>query len=210
MDQKRPADKRVNRVVLVIANLLLMALISVALGWLALSLLDVWSGHGKELTVPDVVGQNYVRAQEKLIAGGFQVEVADSVYDSRYGRGVVVDQNPHKDTRVKPGRLIYVTVNATSPKSVTVPRLTDISSRQARAILIGLGVKDIEEQLVMSEFKDLVLGARYNGKRLQPGARVPVNARIVLEVGDGMPEFDGIVDTMANAPAEHVEPLNLD
>lgn len=47
VDQKRPANKPANRVVLVIANLLLMALISVALGWLALSLLDVWSGHGK-------------------------------------------------------------------------------------------------------------------------------------------------------------------
>ena len=34
-------------------------------------------------------------------------------------------------------------------------------------------------------YKDLVLGAKWNGKQLMPGTRVPLNAKIVLEVGKG-------------------------
>lgn len=194
---------------LICLNLLLMTVIAVLLGWLALSWLDIWTGHGKESVVPDVKGMQFGAAETRLIDEGFIVEIADSVYDNRVKPGVVVDQNPRQNTRVKPGRLIYLTINAFSPKTVTVPRLTDISKRQARAILAGLGIKNVVEDTVISEFKDLVLGARCNGHRLMAGARVPVNSRIVLEVGDGMPGYDEDADTLADKTPEPVEKVDL-
>lgn len=187
-----------------------MVIVAVGLGWVALSWLDVWTGHGEEIVVPDVQGMKYDAAAEKLISEGFTVEIADSVYNSKVGPGVVVDQNPHKDTRVKPGRLVYITINAFTPKTVTVPRLTDISARQARVILNGLGIKNVREDTVISEFKDLVLGARYNGRRLMAGARVPINATIILEVGKGWDEEEILSDTLPSASTdEPVEKLDL-
>lgn len=207
MEQK----KKRSRWVLVAVNLAAMALVAVGLCWLALSWLDVWTGHGEEIVVPDVKGMKYATAVEKLNAEGFTVEIADSVYDTKAAPGQVVEQNPHKNTRVKPGRMVYITINAFTPKSVTVPRLTDMSARQAKVILQGLGIKKVREDTVVSEFKDLVLGARYNGRRLLPGARVPVTASIVLEVGRGWDEEEMLRDTL---PAEQrteepVERLDL-
>lgn len=181
----------------ILLNLLIMALVGLGLAWLALSWLDLWTGHGKEETVPDVRNQYYTAAISSLENQGFATEITDSVYDSHVRPGYVVDQNPRVNTKVKPGRLIYLTINALSPKSVTLPRLTDISSRQARAILEGLGIKNVSETEVISEFEGLVLGATYNGKRISAGARVPVNARIVLEVGSGIDPFAQPVDSMS-------------
>lgn len=205
---KQPNSK--GRWAIIVINLVAMVIVAVGLCWVALSWLDIWTGHGEEIVVPDVQGMKYDAAAEKLISEGFTVEIADSVYNSKAGPGVVVDQNPHKDTRVKPGRLVYITINAFTPKTVTVPRLTDISARQARVILNGLGIKNVREDTVISEFKDLVLGARYNGRRLMAGARVPVNATIILEVGKGWDEDEILSDTLPSTSIdEPVEKLDL-
>lgn len=202
---KKNPETKGQRIFKIILNLLLMAVIGVGLIWLALGWLNIWTGHGHEEVVPDVKGQSYENARMILEEAGLSVELSDSVYDSKARPGTVVDQNPKVNTRVKPGRTIYLTINAFSPKTVSVPALTDISSRQARSILEGLGITNVVEESVISEYKNLVLGARYNGKRLTAGARVPVNARITLEVGDGMPELpDSIAPTDSIASTEAV------
>lgn len=108
-----------------------------------------------------------------------------------------MEQNPKVGTKVKDGRLIYVTINAFSPKSVTVPGLTDISLRQAQSTLQGLGITNITIRQVESDFKDLVLKATRDGVPLAAGARIPVNARIVLEVGSGHITADTIDSSAA-------------
>lgn len=193
------------RIGLIIANLLLMGVVSVFLIWIALMWMDIWTDHGNEKTVPNVKGLYFDDARAKLEEAGLTVELSDSVYENNSRPGMVVEQNPKVNTRVKPGRTVYLTINAFSPKTVTVPSLTDMSSRQARSILEGLGIKSISEEMVISEYANLVLGARYNGHRLNAGARIPVNAHIVLEVGDGMPELpDSIAPVDSLAATEQV------
>lgn len=190
-------------------NLIIMLLVAIGLGWIALTWLDIWTGHGDEIVVPDVKGLSYVEAENKLVTDGFTVEISDSVYDSHVRPGYVVDQNPRRNTRVKPGRMIYLTINAFTPKSVTIPRLTDMSSRQARAILAGIGIKNITEESVVSEFKDLVLGVRCDDRHLQAGARVKISSHIVLEVGDGMFGSEISADSIGKNTSEPTERLDL-
>ena len=64
------------------------------------------------------------------------------------------------------------------------------------------------EKRVPSDFKDLVLGVRYKGTRLSPGARVPVNATLELEVGEGMAEIIE-ADSLAAEELNHSEQLDL-
>ena len=64
----------------------------------------------------------------------------------------------------------------------------------------GLGISDIREVPVVSEYEGLVLGAKFNGVALQPGARIPVSAVVTLEVGSGYTldeEIGAAVDTVA-------------
>lgn len=167
-------------------NILLMVLTGCALLWLSLLGLDLWTEHGKYKIVPDMKGYTYAQAVEALHAAGLQPELSDSIYDDKSGPGVVLEQSPKPNTKVKPNRTIYLTINAFSPKVISLPSLVDMSLRQARSTLEGLGIRHIQERYVPSEYKDLVLAAKFNGVTLEPGARIPTTATITLEIGEGL------------------------
>lgn len=189
-------------------NLLLMLLATVLLVWFGMLWLGIWTRHGDTITVPPVKDIGYDKAISTLTHMGLKGIVSDSVYDTRVAPGTVIEQNPKSGTVVKEGREVFLTITAFSPKVVTLPALTDISLRQARSILEGLDIKNIVERRVPSDFKDLVVGVRYKGSRLLPGARVPVNAVIELEVGEGMPEFTDSL-SMGNDSTIISDPLDL-
>lgn len=186
----------------------LMFLVAIVIGWLAMMWLDVWTRHDDTIVVPTVKSLTYDDATRRLSEEGLVAVLSDSVYDKSTRPGTVIDQNPKVGTVVKEGREIYLTINAFSPKMVTIPTLTDISVRQAKSILEGLEIKNIVEKRIPSDFKDLVLGVYYKVHRLSPGARVPVNATVELEVGQGV--NDTIVDDDSIGEAsDSIEHLNL-
>ncbi|WP_303036458.1 PASTA domain-containing protein [Duncaniella muris] len=186
----------------------IMIIVAVAIVWLAMLWLDVWTRHDDTITVPPVKTLSYGEAAARLDQHGLVAVLSDSVYDKSTRPGTVIDQNPKVGTIVKEGREIYLTINAFSPKMVSLPTLTDISLRQAKSILEGLEIKKVVEKRVPSDFKDLVLAVRYKGTRLSPGARVPVNATIELEVGEGKAEE--LIDTVGEDTVESAgEQLNL-
>ncbi|MCM1354930.1 MAG: PASTA domain-containing protein [Staphylococcus sp.] len=187
----------------------LMILVAVVIGWLAMLWLDVWTRHDSTITVPSVKSTTFETASKLLSDEGLVAVLSDSVYDKSTRPGTVIEQNPKVGTVVKEGREIYLTINAFSPKMVTVPTLTDISVRQAKSILEGLEIKKVVEKRVPSEFKDLVLGVYYNGRRLSPGARVPVSATIQLEVGEGVQESFDEIDSLTDEAETSAERLDL-
>lgn len=186
----------------------IMIVVAVAIGWLAMLWLDVWTRHGDTITVPSVKTLSFGEAATRLDREGLVAVLSDSVYDKSTRPGTVIDQNPKVGTVVKEGREIYLTINAFSPKMVSLPTLTDISLRQAKSILEGLEIKNVVEKRVPSDFKDLVLAVRYKGTRLSPGARVPVNATIELEVGEGKAE-EFLDSISADSTESSAEQLNL-
>lgn len=194
-----------------IINLAIMALVAFAIAWGAMCWLDVWTDHGNAVTVPQVKGLSYYDAEKRLHAEDLLVEVADSVYDNHTAPGTVLEQNPKVNTKVKPKRVVFLTINAFSPKTVTIPTITDISLRQAKSILEGLGIKNIKITVIPSDFKDLVLDVRYKGARITPGARIPVNGTVELHVGEGPVDMTDSVDAegeVSETPAD-VEQLDL-
>lgn len=186
----------------------LMIIVAVAIGWLAMLWLDVWTRHDSTISVPSVKSMTFDNAARMLADEGLVAVLTDSVYDKSTRPGTVIEQNPKVGTVVKEGREVYLTINAFSPKMVTLPTLTDVSVRQAKSILEGLEIKNVVEKRVPSDFQDLVLGVYYKGRRLSPGARVPVNARIEIEVGEGVQESLG-PDSDSIAAETAGEQLNL-
>ena len=89
--------------------------------------------------------------------------------------------------------------------------MTDISYRQAKSILDGLGIKNVRVDTVPSEFQDLVITVKRDGKRLMAGARVRGDVKLVLEIGAGAPEeiLNEAADSMKIDSAYNVEKLNL-
>lgn len=169
----------------VIATFIYMGLATLLICTIAFFFLDSWTNHGEVSVVPQVKGLSYPDAEKRLRGENFIVEIVDSVYDSGHTPGIVVEQTPRAGAKVKPGREVYLTIVAFSPKMVTVPYYLNASLRQATAMFEGLGIKKIDIREVESEYKDLVLGAKFNGIPLKPGARIPVTATITIEVGSG-------------------------
>ena len=177
--------------------------------WICMAWLGSWTRHGEVTVVPAVKSLSYQEAQIRLADAGLKVELLDSVYETTTAPGVVLNQNPREGATVKPGRTVYVTVNAFSPRMVVIPSLADNSVRQARTTLNGLGITNISERRVPSEFQDLVLGVIYKGTRLSPGARVPVTANITLEIGQGLYEQYDSVGSSDGREVESGELLDL-
>ena len=182
----------------ILFNFLLILLAGCGVIWITLIWLDIWTEHGKYEVVPNIKGLSYEQAATALRTAGLEPELSDSIYDDKTRPGTVIEQSPRANTKVKPNRTVYLTVIAFTPKMISVPDLADMSLRQARSTLEGLGVKNIKEQYVASEYRDLVLAVKFNGVTLRPGARIPSSATVTLEVGQGIANED---DSMSVAEA---------
>src|SRR5687768_5644645 len=71
--------------------------------------------HGKNKTVPNVVGKSLEEARKILDNNGFEVEVQDSIYTDTTAKGSVLRQVPEGDATVKISRTVYLTVNRHVP-----------------------------------------------------------------------------------------------
>jgi beta-lactam-binding protein with PASTA domain len=169
----------------ILFNAILMVLAFFAACYIFLLLADVFTNHGQEKKVPDVRFMTLEQAASKLEAAGFKWEISDSIYNDQYKPGTVIDQTPKAKSYVKAMRIIYLSINAMNPRTVSLPVLTEISIRQGVAILQSLGFKNVLIDTVASPYEGLILSATVNGRNLAPGTKVTLNARIKLTMGDG-------------------------
>jgi beta-lactam-binding protein with PASTA domain len=177
---------------LIISHIVLIALVGTFLVMFVMFFLDIWTEHGRTAVVPDVKNMPYESAIGILDDAGLDIEISDSIYDDKTAPGTVVDSWPRANSTVKPGRVVYVTINAFSPKMVTVRApITGVSSRQSITYLEALGIKNIRIIKRPSEYDDLVEGAMSNGKPIHVGSTIPVTSAIVLEVGTIVKESVG-------------------
>lgn len=195
----------------VLMHMIYIIIASILLIWMMLWFLDYWTFHGQERVVPDVKGQSFEIAESNADLSGLRAIISDSIFDNYSRPGTVVEQTPIPGAKIKKGGTVYLTVVAFSPKLVTVPDFYNVSARQARSMFEGAGIKEIREVTVISEYRGLVLGAKFNGVALQPGARIPISAVVTLEVGSGLEEAveTGIItDTLTID--ETIDELNIE
>ena len=77
--------------------------------------------------------------------------------------------------------------------------LTDTSSKQAVSYLKSQGIRNIHMILVPSDYEDLVLSIKADGKLIKLGDKIPVTATIVLEVGKAANPVYETIDDAVNA-----------
>lgn len=187
----------------ILFHLLLIAITLFVVLYGVLFAIDSFTGHGVYVVVPDVKGKVLTEAVDELAAVGFKYEVTDSAYNDNSLPGTVIDQEPKAASKVKPLRTVYLTMNATSPRLVTVPSVIDMSCRQGMAMLLGLGFKNVKVDTVYSPYKDLILSVKANGNIVNSGSKLPLTAAIEISIGNGMEEVlpDSIADEFADSVA---------
>lgn len=170
----------------IIFNLILIIVLNCILLVVAYFGLAIFTHHNKYQVVPDLKGLEVTQAAVVLSAHNLKCEISDSVYEAAVAPGCIIDQIPKAGSKIKDNRSIYVTIRSYSTRLVTIPAITDMSMRQGLSTLQGIGLKNVEVERIHSEFPDLVYGVEMNGLPLNPGDKVPVNARLKMLVGDGM------------------------
>lgn len=171
----------------ILVNLVIIILVAILGILIANFSLAIFTKHGEYSVVPSVEKMSYSSAIDQLHAEGFKVEISDSVFRDDLRPGYVLEQNPTANSKVKPGRTVYLIINAVNAKQVAINNIEGISLRQGKAMLQGLGFKDKNIKVVyrLGKHENLIQSVRVDGKKLRPGQRVPVSSVIVLEVSDG-------------------------
>ncbi len=147
--------------------------------------LNSYTNHGKKITVPNIKKKNIKVAKKELMKQGLEIQVSDTLYLKNLPAGIVLEQIPSPGRVVKPGRVIYVVINAGHSAEKKIPDVIDNSSaREAKAILLAAGFKRVDIQYIAGE-KDWLYGIKCNNKNLKTGDMVSIEARLILLVGDG-------------------------
>jgi eukaryotic-like serine/threonine-protein kinase len=182
-----------------LVRILLPVLLVVALffsGWLWLR---SYTKHNVAMRVPELQGMTLAEAQGMLESRELRALVIDSVYSDELPKGSVVEQDPAAGVEVKPGRKIYIVVNASEPKMIDMPRLVDLSKRQAISVLDIIGLKVQELQYRPDPCVDCVIAQLHKGQPIAAEARIRRGEAITLVLGSGdkgervpVPDLEGL------------------
>ncbi|MDH6355771.1 beta-lactam-binding protein with PASTA domain [Dysgonomonas sp. PH5-45] len=146
---------------------------------------NLYTKHGSYVEVPQLEGLQETEAAAILKAAGLKYEVVDSVYEKKGTPGSVMDYVPSAGSKVKGGRVIFLTLHARGQQLITIPDVEDMSFRQAEALLKALGFANVTKSTIPSEYRDLVFSVSHSGRTLKANEKVPKNAALVLSVGSG-------------------------
>ena len=206
MDIKRKTGNFFDRLLSwpVYVNILAVLAIFCLMLFLLLKYLDIYTNHNKAVIVPDVRGLQIEAAEPFLKKNMLKYVLIDSVYSKDVAPGAIVEMLPGANAKVKKNRTVLITVNAKSEKKVAIPEVSDISFREAFALLRSRGFLDIEWKYVSGPYRDLAIGVQYGGQMVQSGTRVPLSAKLILVISDGYANYQE-PDTMVEDDSGQIE-----
>ena len=98
----------------------------------------------------------------------------------------MIEQTPEAGDFVKEKRKIYLTLNPSKYRDITIPDLNGLTKRQASSQLRAMGLKVGEEFTFVNDIgKDVVRGLRYKGNILKEGDKLPLKSIVDLVLGNG-------------------------
>jgi len=181
--------KRVFYTYPIIANVVLASVLGLLLVIGVYIGLKSGTRHGKAIEVPNLLGLSIDDARIMAEDREFRIVVRDSIFDVDLPGGAIVDQLPRtsnvRDVTVKPGRKIYVTINAYSRRVVDIPYVAKQTLRQALNQIerSGLTVKELVYEPDMTS-TDYVLSQYIDGREILPATnrKCEVGTGVTLKV----------------------------
>ena len=151
--------------------------------FITLQVLKSYTRQSESYAVPDFSGMQPSDAERLTDENHLRFEVADSIHFSGAEPGAVVEQVPEPGLKVKKNRIVFVTINSTVPEKVILPKITDVSFRQAQAMIENCGLISGNITFEASEYNDLVLKVVQRSRELNQGDEVLKGSTVDLVVG---------------------------
>ena len=161
-------------------NLGAVIVLTIIIFFIVLLSLKRYTHHGESFPVPNLRNMDIEQAISVIRENNLRYEIIDSVYQKGGLPGTIYDQTPIPDFYVKVKRTIFLTIYARNPEQVSMPKLTDVSLRQALNLMIESGLNVGEIKYTPSDFPDLVLN-----QSVSVGKKVDKGSSINLVVGQG-------------------------
>ena len=161
----------------------LMAAGALFLLMLDMLLMPAYTNYNDGVTVPDVTKVELSEADSMLTTYGLRFEVSERRSNSAYPADYVIDQDPTPSEIVKPNRKVYLTVNTVSTPKVEVPKVVNLSLRNAKIQLQNYGLVVGTVSYESSRFKNSVLR-----QSIPAGQTVDKGSVVDLAVSDGLGE----------------------
>jgi beta-lactam-binding protein with PASTA domain len=167
-------------------NFLIIFIIGILLIAGSFIFLRIYTKHGQRITVPDLSGLTEEEVSIITKSKELRFEIVDSIFNDDLPRGTVAKQNPNPGSKVKENRRLYLTMNAVNPEKVTMPAVTGVSLRQARAILETYGLILGKISYKPDIAVNVVLEQHYQDTIADPGMIVIKGSEIDLVLGKGL------------------------
>lgn len=192
MAEKKKEEKKNTLRVLAfnIGGALLVYFLFILIGSL---ILKAYTRHAETIVVPDVHGINVKQATSKLESYNLDLQISDSAYSDKFPPYFILDQNPKVNSKVKEGRIIYVTINQKYPPKVKMPELRDASLKQAGLVLESFGLKVGRLIYKPDLAKNAVLDQLYENHSVKPGTLIMKGSNIDLVLGNGLSDTTIVV-----------------
>ena len=121
---------------LVIAIVGLLVFVFALKYWLGFS-----TNHDQKIQVPNLHKMSLENVDKKLKELNLDFKVIDSAsYNPEYPKKSVIDQSPEVGSFVKEKRKIYLTLNPSKYRDITIPDLNGKTKRQATSHLRSIGL----------------------------------------------------------------------
>lgn len=149
--------------------------------------LGVTTNHSQKIQVPNLHKMSLADVEKQLNELDLDFIVIDSAsFNPDYPKKSVIEQNPDSGSFVKEQRKIYLTLNPSKYRDVTIPDLNGRTKRQAVSHLLSIDFKVGENYTWVGGIgKNVVRGLRYKGKKIKAGDKLPKNSVIDLILEDG-------------------------
>ncbi len=151
--------------------------------------LVLFTRHDAQCSVPQLKGLIFTEAEFMTNDMDLNIVINDSLYAPMYEGGMVLDQLPKAGVKVKPGRTVYVTINAFGQKRVEVPYVAGRSLRQAKNMLEVAGLQ-IEKLVYKYDMATNYVLEEYLGD-----TQITASSKIDAIVGSGVTLHVGMSDT---------------
>ncbi len=146
--------------------------------------LGSYTKHNDFVLVPDFKSLKLKQLEAFVSDKKIDYEIIDSLWDPKIEKGIVLKQDPEPGAKVKEGRKVYLYVTALLPPSINMPKLEDLSLRQALAVCESYGLI-AAPQIIDNPCNGCIVKQEYNGKRIEPGTPILKGAKVVLYYGRG-------------------------
>jgi len=160
-------------------------LLFIVIAWITLTILRLYTRHNQVAVTPNYIGLQMDQVNSLESSRDFELVIVDSIYDYTKRPGSVISQDPLPETKVKPGRSIYLSLVSFVPEQVSMPALIDLSLRRAKALLQTYGLKLGSVRIVPDMAKNAVLKVTVSGTTINPGTPIRKGSVIDLIIGSG-------------------------